>query len=142
MYSWVKVNIKTEELSLQEVYDAELDAVIEEVIGRQQAELQGFFELSAEEQQNVNYSVSEEISGRYQYFYEVSAGEHPEASSAELREYAKENAYPIADAGALFQSELDHGQTYEELITALINHPGNYGHNLYYLALKSLFVFE
>ncbi len=59
-----------------------------------------------------------------------------------LREYAKENAYPIADAGALFQSELDHGQTYEELITALINHPGNYGHNLYYLALKSLFVFE
>ena len=59
-----------------------------------------------------------------------------------LREYAKENNYSLADAGALFQSELDHGQTYEELITSLINHPGNYGHNLYYLALKSLFVFE
>lgn len=59
-----------------------------------------------------------------------------------LREYAKENNYSLADAGAFFQSELDHGQTYEELITSLINHPGNYGHNLYYLALKSLFVFE
>ena len=59
-----------------------------------------------------------------------------------LREYAKENSYPIADVGAFFQSELDHGQTYEELITSLINHPGNYGHHLYYLALKSLFVFE
>ena len=59
-----------------------------------------------------------------------------------LRQYAKENEYPIADVGAFFQSELDHGQTYEELITSLINHPGNYGHNLYYTALKSLFVFE
>lgn len=59
-----------------------------------------------------------------------------------LRAYAKENGYPIADVGAFFQSELDHGQTYEELITSLINHPGNYGHHLYYTALKSLFVFE
>ncbi len=59
-----------------------------------------------------------------------------------LRQYAKENEYPIADVGAFFQSELDHGQTYEELITSLINHPGNYGHHLYYTALKSLFVFE
>lgn len=55
-----------------------------------------------------------------------------------LRAYAKENNIPIADVNALFDSEIAHGQTYEELITSLINHPGNYGHYLYFLALKSL----
>ena len=55
-----------------------------------------------------------------------------------LRTYAKENNLPIADVNALFDSELAHGKSYEELITSLINHPGNYGHYLYFLALKSL----
>ncbi|MBR4079950.1 MAG: peptidyl-prolyl cis-trans isomerase, partial [Christensenellaceae bacterium] len=76
--------------SLREVYDAELDAAIEETILKQQAEKRGYFELSAEEQQNVKYAVSEEINGRYQYFYEIAAADNPEASSEELSEYAKE----------------------------------------------------
>lgn len=55
-----------------------------------------------------------------------------------LRGYALEKGYPLADAGALFASELKHGKTYEELIISLINHPGNYGHYLYFLTLKKL----
>ncbi len=55
-----------------------------------------------------------------------------------LRDYAKEAALPIADANALCHSELDHGKRYPELIVSLINHPGDYGHYLYFLTLKSL----
>ena len=56
-----------------------------------------------------------------------------------LRDFAKQNSIPIADAGALFKAELDYGQNYEEFIISMINHPGDYGHSLYFRALKSLF---
>ena len=58
--------------------------------------------------------------------------------AAALRDFAKREGLPIADANALFQSELEYGQSYEELIFSLINHPGDYGHYLYYLTLKSI----
>ncbi len=56
-----------------------------------------------------------------------------------LRAYAKQENIPLADVGAFFQNQLDNGQTYEELIYSMINHPGDYGHKLYFLTLKSLF---
>ena len=58
--------------------------------------------------------------------------------AAALREFAKQEELPIADANALFHRELKYGKRYEELIFSLINHPGNYGHYLYYLTLKSI----
>ncbi len=113
----------TRELSLQEVYDEELDAVIENIIRKQQAEQRGFFKLTAEERQQVNFSVSEEISGRYQYFYELAAEEHPDAAAEELSGYAKEAvAEYVAESGETdeylqeyFTEQLAYDKLYEEV---------------------------
>lgn len=57
----------------------------------------------------------------------------------ELRDWAKSEGMTLSDTGALFASELKHGKNYNELITSNINHPGDYGHKLYFTALQSLF---
>ena len=56
-----------------------------------------------------------------------------------LREYASQNNIPIADVAAFMQSQYDHGQSVEEIVYSNINHPGNYGHKLYFEVFKSLF---
>lgn len=55
-----------------------------------------------------------------------------------LRRFANKEALPLADVNRLFHSELEHGKQYRELIVSLINHPGDYGHYLYFLMLKEL----
>lgn len=60
------------------------------------------------------------------------------ALAAALRRFARQEALPLADVNRIFHSELEHGKRYEELIISLINHPGDYGHHLYFLMLKEL----
>ena len=55
-----------------------------------------------------------------------------------LRRFAVQERLPLADVNRLFHSELEHGKQYQELIISLINHPGDYGHHLYFLMLKEL----
>ena len=56
-----------------------------------------------------------------------------------LRTFAKDNGIILADVAAFMKAEMEHGQTVEEIVYSNINHPGNYGHYLYFLTIKSLF---
>lgn len=55
-----------------------------------------------------------------------------------VREVAKELGEPYADLNYLAQSTLNAGKRAEDMLNNGINHPTDYGHYLYYLALKQL----
>ena len=60
--------------------------------------------------------------------------EYPE----EMRRIAKEYGLPLADTRKLWESELEHGKTVNDLLLDDINHPTTYGHGLYAKMLCSL----
>ena len=60
--------------------------------------------------------------------------EYPE----EMRRIAKEYGLPLADTRKLWESELEHGKTVNDLLLDDINHPTTYGHGLYAEMLASL----
>lgn len=60
--------------------------------------------------------------------------EYPE----EMRCIAKEYSLPLADTRKLWESELRHGKTVNDLLLDDINHPTTYGHGLYAQMLFSL----
>ena len=55
-----------------------------------------------------------------------------------VRQTAKELGCPYADANLLWNENLAAGKRSEDLLSNGINHPADYGHYLYYLALKQL----
>ncbi|MBM7569199.1 SGNH/GDSL hydrolase family protein [Paenibacillus sacheonensis] len=56
-----------------------------------------------------------------------------------LRRIGKERNVPIADVHRLWMSELEAGKSPESLLLNNINHPNDYGHWIYYEALRDLF---
>ena len=60
--------------------------------------------------------------------------EYPE----EMRRIAKEYNLPLADIRKLWESELEHGKTVNDLLLDDINHPTTYGHGIYAKMLFSL----
>ncbi len=69
------------------------------------------------------------------YKYDIAANV-PDAFVAENA--AKELGCPYADANLLWNENLAAGKRPEDLLSNGINHPADYGHYLYYLALKQL----
>ena len=55
-----------------------------------------------------------------------------------VRQTSKDLKYPYADANFLWNENLAAGKRPEDLLSNGINHPADYGHYLYYLALKQL----
>lgn len=59
--------------------------------------------------------------------------------AAALAAYGAQNSIPVADCNTLSHLEVDAGKHYAEIVTTGVNHPGAYGHRLYFYAIKSLF---
>ncbi|MBM7564094.1 SGNH/GDSL hydrolase family protein [Paenibacillus sacheonensis] len=62
-------------------------------------------------------------------------GEYAEA----LRAIGRDRGIPVGDAHAAWMRALAAGKTPESLLLNNINHPNNYGHDLYFEAMKSAF---
>ena len=62
--------------------------------------------------------------------------------AAALAAYGATNGIPVADCNTLSHLEASAGKHYSEIVTTGVNHPGAYGHRLYFYAIKSLFDME
>ncbi len=73
--------------------------------------------------------------------WDLTSGRDVEFTQA-LVKLGKKHHCPVADCNTLSHVQIERGKHYSEVVTTGINHPGAYGHRLYYLAMASLFDIE